>query len=155
MQCAGLLIYVACLQGLGLEYAKHLIARGACTLVLTSRNPQLPLETLKSLVSQGATVFTVRADAAKSDNVAAVIAWVQEHLPCVRHVVHAAGVSDFHLLPDMGDEDFWSVARTKVSWDNWHFSYMHNVYCASSCTPRDDLNQYMTSWSPGNQMIKH
>ena len=102
------------MQGLGLQYAKQLAAAGARTLVLTSRNPQLPLDTLSQLASQGVTVFTVQADAAQPGSMADVIAWVHEHLPHVGHVAHAAGVSAHHMLPDMEDEHLWNIAKPKV-----------------------------------------
>ena len=102
------------LQGLGLEYARRLVAAGARTLVLTSRDPRLPLDVMKALATQGVTVFTVHADATDTGSISAVLAWVHEHLPHLGHVVHAAGVSDFHLLQDMENDSLWNVAKPKV-----------------------------------------
>ena len=102
------------MQGLGLEYAKRLVSAGARTLVLATRSPKLAPDTLGLLASGGVAIFTACADAADADSVAAVINWVHERLPRLGHVVHAAGVSAFHMLTDMQDDDLWNVARPKV-----------------------------------------
>lgn len=102
------------MQGLGLEYAKQLVRAGARILVLASRNPELPLQTLIGLASKGVIIFTARVDAADSAAVSVLLEWVHENLPHLGQVAHAAGVSGFHMLPDMADDDLWHVAQPKV-----------------------------------------
>lgn len=42
-------------------------------------------------------------------------------LPAINHYAHAAGVSGFALLHDLGEEEFWSVVLPKARqrWEGW------------------------------------
>lgn len=86
------------LQGLGLEYAKRLVAAGCKCVVLTGRAPALPPATLAEFAAAGASVFCVSADAGEATAWAAVLKWAHERLPQVQHFGHAAGITAFDLL---------------------------------------------------------
>jgi NAD(P)-dependent dehydrogenase (short-subunit alcohol dehydrogenase family) len=102
-------------QGLGLEYARQLVAAGCRCLVLTSRSGTLPLEALQEFASAGVTVFTISADSGDAKESAAALRWAHEHLPPVQHYAHAAGVSGFAMLDSLSETDFWDVAKPKVN----------------------------------------
>lgn len=102
-------------QGLGLEYARQLVAAGCRCLILSSRSGTLPFELLKQFASLEVTVFTVETDASDADASAAVLRWAHEHLPYVQHYAHAAGISGFAMLDSLTETDFWDVAKPKVT----------------------------------------
>ena len=109
-----ILVLVASPQGLGLEYARRLVAAGCRCLVLTSRAPRLPRETLAAFAVLGVAVFVVRADTGDARDTVRVAAWAREALPAVRHYAHAAGVSGHAPLADMTDAQLTSVLAPKV-----------------------------------------
>ena len=101
-------------QGLGLEYARQLASAGARCLVLTSRDPHVPAETLAGFASLGVAVFVVRADAGDAAAAARVFAWARERLPAVEHYAHAAGVSGHAPLADMTSAQLDAVLAPKA-----------------------------------------
>ena len=101
-------------QGLGLEYARALVAAGCRCLVLTSRYGALPPETLRELAEAGVAAFAVAADAGDASAASAVLGWARERLPAAQHHAHAAGVSGLAPLGDMSDAQLWGVLAPKV-----------------------------------------
>jgi acyl transferase domain-containing protein/acyl-CoA synthetase (AMP-forming)/AMP-acid ligase II len=84
------------LGGLGLQIADWLVRQGARSLVLTGRRGATAESesTLDGLRAAGANVIVAKADAADRAQIAAVFAEIDETLPPLRGVIHAAGVLD-------------------------------------------------------------
>ena len=105
------------MQGLGLEYARQAVAHGARNLLVFSREPTLPLETLQEFAEQGVFLWVVRCNASSPAAMQQLWAWVHENLPGVQHFGHAAGRSGFNLLPDMPADELRAVCMAKVRLD--------------------------------------
>ncbi len=103
------------LGGLGLLTARWMVERGARRLLLAGRSEPAPaaLAQLAALRATGAEVTTTRADVARREEVAALLAGVDPAAP-LRGVVHAAGVLDDALLTELDDERFAAVLAPKV-----------------------------------------
>jgi hypothetical protein len=71
-------------KGLGLEFAKDRLRRGARAAVLLSRNAALPKEVLVELAGAGQAVFTVSCDTCDLTALEGVIGWAREWLPPVQ-----------------------------------------------------------------------
>ncbi len=83
-------------------------------MVVFSREPTLPLETLQEFAEQGVTLWVVRCNASSPEAMRQLWAWVHENLPAVQHFGHAAGRSGFSLLPDMPDHELSAICMAKV-----------------------------------------
>lgn len=70
-------------KGLGLEYAKHQLNKGASAAVLLSRDAAVATEQLADLASGGKAVFTVSCDAGSCQALETVLTWAREWLPPV------------------------------------------------------------------------
>jgi acyl transferase domain-containing protein len=107
--------------GLGLVVARHLIARGARSLVLTGRRPAD--ETISAALAQlsdlGAHVVYAAADIANPQDVRRVFADIASTLPPLAGVVHAAGVLDDGVLVHQDWDRFARVLAPKVA-GAWH-----------------------------------
>ena len=97
-----------------MEYSRQLVRRGCKLLVVTSRTGALPEEVSREFTSHGCRVVALKADAADAANMAQIMSSLREELPYIQHYAHAAGVSGFDMLQDMGVEQFWTVADAKV-----------------------------------------
>ncbi|WP_399083782.1 type I polyketide synthase [Streptomyces sp. BBFR2] len=101
------------LGALGLETARRLAHRGARRLLLLGRTPLPPratwgdehpavvrdrIDAIRRLEERGVTVHTAVADVADREATRRALADAMEHLPPVRGVVHAAGLSENRLI---------------------------------------------------------
>lgn len=102
-------------QGLGLEYARQAVNHGARNLVVISREPTLPLDTLREFAEQGVALWVVRCNASSPTAMRQLWCWVHEHLPAVQHFGHAAGRSGFDMLQDMPASELSDITLAKVS----------------------------------------
>jgi acyl transferase domain-containing protein/NADPH:quinone reductase-like Zn-dependent oxidoreductase/acyl carrier protein len=109
------------LGGLGLLVAAWLADSGARNIVLLGRNPPDAAagEHITSLEGAGVRVLAVQADVAEADDVRRALGAIQGQLPPLRGVIHAAGVIDDGLLPQLTWERFEAVMRPKVL-GSWH-----------------------------------
>ena len=103
------------IQGLGLEYARQAVAHGARNLVVFSREPTLPLDTLREFAEQDVALWVVRCDASSPAAMQQLWIWVHENLPAVQHFGHAAGRSGFDMLQDMPAAELSNITLAKVS----------------------------------------
>ena len=71
-------------KGLGLEYAKHQLDKGAKTAVLLSRDGVIPEEQLAKLAQGGRAVFAISCDAGNATALGGALAWAREWLPPVQ-----------------------------------------------------------------------
>lgn len=102
-------------QGLGLEYARHLVKNGCKHLVLASKSGLLESTLLQEFATSCTTIHVLQANSAEATASLAVLHWAHENLQAVQQYVHAAGVSGFALMPDVSDNEFNEVCRPKVS----------------------------------------
>ena len=111
------------LGDLGLLVAQWLVAQGAKYLVLVGRSS--PKDTvsrgtppcvrmLRELEQAGAKVVIAQADVADAEQIAQVLADVEQSLPPLRGVVHAAGLLDDGILQQQSWERFERVMAPKV-----------------------------------------
>lgn len=88
--------------------------QGCRLLVVASRSGGLPADALAELAAAGCTMLAVQADSSDAAAVQRVLDWAREELPHIQHFAHAAGVSGFALLQDVGLQEFLSVTDVKV-----------------------------------------
>ncbi|HYO54311.1 type I polyketide synthase [Archangium sp.] len=109
------------LGGLGLEVARWLVTHGARHLLLLGRRaPSAEAErTLAELRQAGAHVEPFQADVARPGDVERALARVDESMPPLRGVFHAAGLLEDGMLLNLTEERFASVMAPKVlgSWN--------------------------------------
>jgi acyl transferase domain-containing protein/acyl carrier protein len=104
------------LGGLGLTVARWMVQRGARYIVLVGRNAPVP-ETevvLTELRQGGAEIVVARADVAELQQIARVISLIQESMPPLRGIVHAAGVLSDGSLVNLTPERLSLVMAPKV-----------------------------------------
>jgi NADPH:quinone reductase-like Zn-dependent oxidoreductase/NAD(P)-dependent dehydrogenase (short-subunit alcohol dehydrogenase family)/acyl carrier protein len=108
------------LGALGLELAAWLVDQGARHLVLTSRRTanESAQAALAILESQGASVKTICVDISDAAEVTALLTQIQQGMPPLRGVFHAAGVLEDGLLQRQSWTQFSRVMAPKVqgSW---------------------------------------
>ncbi|WP_437759559.1 type I polyketide synthase [Sorangium sp. So ce1389] len=105
------------LGGLGLQVAGWLVAQGARHVALLGRGaPSAEAErAIAALRRAGAQVEVCRADVAIPDELARALARVDEVMPPLRGVFHAAGVLDDGVLLNLTEERFARVMAPKVA----------------------------------------
>ncbi len=105
------------LGALGLEVARWLVDQGARFLVLAGRSSasRLTQERVRQLERRGARVLTLGTDVSRGDDVARLLATVEQELPPLRGIVHAAGVLDDGVLVRQDWERFRRVMAPKVT----------------------------------------
>ena len=89
--CRDTVIVTGGSRGLGLQYARHQLERGAKTAVLVSRDAILPKEQLAGLAKGGKTVFSISCDAGNAGSIETVLSWAREWLPPVQASLLEAG----------------------------------------------------------------
>lgn len=104
------------LGGLGLKTAQWLAAQGAGTIILMSRSQPSSdkQKSIDELVHAGINVVTVAADVFQADAVASVLRQIEETLPPLRGIIHAAGILDDALLHQLDQAQFDRVAAPKI-----------------------------------------
>jgi acyl transferase domain-containing protein/acyl-CoA synthetase (AMP-forming)/AMP-acid ligase II/acyl carrier protein len=109
------------LGGLGLQVAGWLVAHGARSLVLTGRRGATAESepVLADLRAAGANVVVAKADVADYGQLAAVIADIDQTLPPLRGVVHAAGLLDDAIALHQTRDRLWAVLAPKLL-GGWH-----------------------------------
>ncbi|KAL7948053.1 putative polyketide synthase [Trichoderma barbatum] len=112
--------------GLGRSITRRMVRRGARHIVLLSRSGKVT-DDLSKLMKEsrklGATIYVVPCDVADEKNVMALVEELQEDLPPIRGIIHAAMVLRDVLFEKMTFEDYEAVVRSKIS-GAWNF---HNA----------------------------
>ncbi|MBM4094600.1 MAG: SDR family NAD(P)-dependent oxidoreductase, partial [Planctomycetes bacterium] len=102
--------------GLGRVVARWMVERGARHLVLVGRGE--PNEHCSSefgaMRDSGAQLLVLQADVASRHDVAGVLTRIEESLPRLAGIIHAAGVSEDGYLSQMAWEDFARAVSAKV-----------------------------------------
>jgi thioester reductase-like protein len=105
------------LGGLGLSVARWMVEQGARHLVLVGRSGAASPEASASLEimrESGASVLVARADVAQEAEVADLLRQIEERMPPLRGVVHAAAVLDDGILLQQDQERFARVMAPKI-----------------------------------------
>jgi acyl transferase domain-containing protein/acyl carrier protein len=105
------------LGGLGLELAKWLNQQNAAHIVLLGRShPSAEArEVIASIESNGSKVHTVQCDVANIDSLKRAFDFVDNNLPRLRGVIHAAGILDDGAIRTQNWSRFQSVMAAKIA----------------------------------------
>ncbi|MEO0540609.1 MAG: SDR family NAD(P)-dependent oxidoreductase, partial [Cyanobacteria bacterium P01_A01_bin.105] len=110
-------------SGLGLETAAWLAEQGAQHLALLSRSPAKPDGQadgqIKKLRQQGVAVQWFQADVSNRTQLQTALAQINQSMPPLRGIVHAAGILDDGVLQQLTWERMMWVLAPK-SWGAWH-----------------------------------
>ncbi|KAJ4865372.1 KR domain-containing protein [Trichoderma breve] len=112
--------------GLGRSITRRMVRRGARHIILLSRRGKVTddLSKLKKESRKlGASIYVVPCDVADEKSVRALVEELQEDLPPIRGIIHAAMVLRDVLFEKMTFEDYEAVVRSKIS-GAWNF---HNA----------------------------
>jgi acyl transferase domain-containing protein/NAD(P)-dependent dehydrogenase (short-subunit alcohol dehydrogenase family)/SAM-dependent methyltransferase/acyl carrier protein len=114
-------LVVGGLGGLGLPLARWLVEHGARHVVLAGRSAPTPIvrATLDDLAADGAEVRVVAMDVAREADVAHVLREIAATPWPLRGLVHAAGVLDDGVVPQLTWEKFARVCGPKIA-GSWH-----------------------------------
>jgi acyl carrier protein/nucleoside-diphosphate-sugar epimerase len=104
------------LGALGLQVAAWLVKQGAGHLVLTGRRePTIAAQaTIQNLQEQGATIQVLPVDVSEEETVNQMVAHLATAYPPLRGVIHAAGILQDGLLPQLTWQDFATVLAPKL-----------------------------------------
>jgi acyl transferase domain-containing protein/acyl carrier protein len=110
------------LGGFGLAVARWMVERGVRHLALLGRrgiHSEEARKAVAALEQRGCRVAVHRADVAKEDDLAAVLAAVERDGPPLRGVIHAAMVLEDALLLNLDRQRMWRVLAPKMqgSWN--------------------------------------
>lgn len=105
------------LGALGLELARWLVERGAEHLVLVGRRGAPPEAhvSVRKLEKAGVQVLIAQGDVSQKQQLARILREIDERLPPVRGIIHAAGVLDDGVLLQQGWNRFTKVLAPKVA----------------------------------------
>ena len=101
---------------LGLAWARWMVRRGARHLVLVGRRPPgaETREALAALRAEGARVHVVQADISIAAEVDAIFRRIDDGMPPLAGIAHAAGVTEDAVLSNIDWESFARVLSPKV-----------------------------------------
>ncbi|KAM0519096.1 hypothetical protein ACHAPE_004092 [Trichoderma viride] len=109
--------------GLGRSITRRMVCRGARHIVLLSRGGKMT-EEVNKLVKEsrklGASIYVVPCDVANKENVYELVEQLQDDLPPIRGIIHAAMVLRDVLFEKMTFEDYEAVVQSKIS-GAWNF----------------------------------
>jgi acyl transferase domain-containing protein/acyl carrier protein len=112
------------LGGLGLATAKWMTQRGARHLVLMGRSEPSPsvMNTVDQMRREGNEVVIAQADVSDPPQMERLVVKIEQNLPILRGVVHAAGVLDDGSLLNLNKERMKKVMAPKVdgTWNLHH-----------------------------------
>ena len=113
------------LGGLGLEVAGAIAERGGKHLVLVGRSEAKPevKDRIKELETAGVKVMIASADVSDANQLGLVLNQIEQTLPPLRGIIHAAGVVDFCGLWQQDWRRFEQVLAAKVQ-GTWN---LHNL----------------------------
>ena len=109
------------LGALGLQVAQWLVAQGAQHLILIGRSDpnEIARETIEKLEAAGSKVSVLSGDISEQQDAVRIINKIQDSLPPLKGVIHAAGVLDDGLLENLSWQQFTKVMAPKVA-GTWH-----------------------------------
>jgi acyl transferase domain-containing protein/acyl-CoA synthetase (AMP-forming)/AMP-acid ligase II/acyl carrier protein len=101
---------------LGLTMAQWLVAQGAKSLVLTGRRPpsKEALGIITMLEQKGVQIRTTPADVCDVEQMTQILDTIEATMLPLSGIIHAAGVTAYHNLNNLGLHDLNEVLRPKV-----------------------------------------
>ncbi|WP_433930459.1 SDR family NAD(P)-dependent oxidoreductase [Sorangium cellulosum] len=109
------------LGGIGLVVLEWMAARGARHFALLGRSgPSASAQpVLDRMREDGAQVRTFSVDVADRERLRTVLAQIQTSMPPLAGIIHAAGVGDQKMIPDLDGPSLQAIGRPKVdgSWN--------------------------------------
>ncbi|KAI2618232.1 putative polyketide synthase [Hypoxylon sp. NC1633] len=99
---------------LGLSLARWMVQRGARYIVMTSRNPKLDEEWLRSMEAAGANITALAMDITNASSVLKTYETINKTLPPIVGVCNGAMVLHDQLLASQSYDDFNATIRPKV-----------------------------------------
>ena len=106
------------LSGFGLKTACWLVERGAKSLVLISRSAKISDDSKKiidNLKDQGIKIYTRACDVTDKSALSALITEIQQVLPPLKGIVHAAMVLEDGLIRNMTQQQLLKVMNPKIT----------------------------------------
>ena len=106
------------LSGFGLKTACWLVEKGAKSLVLISRSANVDDKSrsiIDKLKNKGVKVYTRACDVTNKEAMVALVSEIQQVLPPLKGVVHAAMVLDDGLIRNMTQAQILSVMQPKIT----------------------------------------
>ncbi len=109
------------LGGLGLKVTQRFANQGAKHLVLTSRRaPSADTQQiLDALRKNGVEVVVALGDISQTEDVSRILDTIQQSMPPLRGIIHAAGIIDDGMLRGQDWDSFKRVLAPKV-WGSWN-----------------------------------
>lgn len=113
-------------SGFGLTLASWFVQKGVRKLVLASRSGCKTLadrQQIEMLQQAGVEVWIETLDVVDANAVQALVSRIKEHFGCIGGIIHAAGILDDSLIPNMTLEQFQRVWKPKAigAW-NFHLA---------------------------------
>ncbi|KAL7922833.1 putative polyketide synthase [Trichoderma austrokoningii] len=109
--------------GLGRSITRRMVRRGARHIVLLSRGGEKTDDVnklMKESLKLGASIYVVPCDVANKRNVVELVKELQDGLPPIRGIIHAAMVLRDVLFEKMTFEDYKAVVESKIA-GAWNF----------------------------------
>ncbi|KAL7815980.1 polyketide synthase [Trichoderma aethiopicum] len=109
--------------GLGRSITRRMVRRGARHIILLSRSGKVTDDVsrlMKESRKLGASIYVVPCDVADAESVRSLVQELQDDMPPIRGIIHAAMVLRDVLFEKMTFEDYQAVVRSKVS-GAWNF----------------------------------
>jgi len=105
------------LGDLGLLAANRLVERGARRLVLIGRKgaSDAARAAIERMRRAGAEIVVAKADVSRPEQLARVLAEIEQTMPPLKGVIHAAGVLDDGVLQQLNPHRFRSVMKPKIA----------------------------------------
>jgi len=113
------------LGSLGLSVAQWMVKKGARHLVLLGRRgaSAAAASAIKTMEDAGASILVARADVSREDELAGVLAQVEDSMPPLRGIMHAAAVLDDGILLQQDSERCRAVMAPKVT-GTWNLHHL-------------------------------
>jgi acyl transferase domain-containing protein/surfactin synthase thioesterase subunit/NADP-dependent 3-hydroxy acid dehydrogenase YdfG/acyl carrier protein len=118
-------------RGLGFHFIEWMIKQGARHFALISRSGEAPedvVDKIAKYTAQGCRFNIFRADTGNYEELKSVLNLIEECMPSLKGVVHAAGVIEAKTLTDLDQEGFLRILNPKVkgAW-NLHLLTMNKA----------------------------
>jgi acyl transferase domain-containing protein/surfactin synthase thioesterase subunit/acyl carrier protein len=104
-------------KGLGFHFIEWMIKQGARHFALVSRTGEAPADVLEKIArytAQGCAFNIFRADTGNYEELQTVINLIDNCMPALKGVVHAAGVIEAKTLTDLDQQGFLRILNPKV-----------------------------------------
>ncbi len=104
-------------RGLGMEYIKWMFANGARNFALLSRSGKLTevnCVDIEEMTAQGANFQVMAADVSNFEQLKSSLTEIENTMPHVRGVVHAAGLIAARSIGELEEEEYLHILEPKV-----------------------------------------